>query len=569
MQRGIAAWVALRQRGVREHHRGYGDAAVEEVIEAMQIGVAGEARIAQVGQVRNLALPWLGDRRPVIVGIGFHRGRRAIRQAHAEAHVAQHRMIEVVLDVGLPRGFISLALIQVFHGERPVVVVRIGQVSAVRVAENQLGHAAGQVQLLLRHLHAGRHGGVEAVGLGLDVLHIGGDGPAVMTPAQVPRQVGGVRLAVGATGIVAEIDAGAGGIGQRSGQQRAFRIKGRIRREADIVRARLREDRLFVPCHLILRFEVGQGTGPVILLPLQRTVGAFALAVEFQCAPLSALRCVDRIAVCVFHRVVRLDLEGVGAGGAFRVGQIQQRADFTDRSFPAVGHQAGIRWRGLALLQFRPGAVSRDSGLEALVIERHRGTQVDQAADRALDLLGRRVLVDVDASNQLRRHVFEVQRTAAVGGERIAAIEFGAHVAQAADRYARALDREVLRVALGHGAVDGHAHDALQHFRHRAVRQLADIVGDDGINDFIGILFDLLRRLQRCALAGHHHRCTGIGRGGLCERYARHGCHLGEAQCDRCFLKLFHLSSPELYEFLWLFGHLLQVFLSGERARRR
>jgi hypothetical protein len=60
----------------------------------------------------------------------------------------------------------------------------------------------------------------------------------------------------------------------------------------------------------------------------------------------------------------------------------------------------------------------------------------------------------------------------------------------------------VLRVALGHGAVDGHADHALQHFGHRTVGQLADVFGDDRIDDLVGILLELLRRLQRGALAG-------------------------------------------------------------------
>jgi hypothetical protein len=127
----------------------------------------------------------------------------------------------------------------------------------------------------------------------------------------------------------------------------------------------------------------------------------------------------------------------------------------------------------------------------------------------------------------------------------------------------------VFRVALGHGAVDGHADHALQHLGHRAVRQLAHVLGDDGVDDFIGVLFDLLRRLQRCALAGHNHRDRfggcGVGFGAsvvwataaplsIIVIWAR---PIAMAVFLRCFIYVLQSCT----EFSWLIGHLLLALL--------
>jgi hypothetical protein len=58
-----------------------------------------------------------------------------------------------------------------------------------------------------------------------------------------------------------------------------------------------------------------------------------------------------------------------------------------------------------------------------------------------------------------------------------------------------------LRVVL-HAAVHRDADHAAEDFGDRTVRQLADVLGDDRIDDFVGILLEFLGRLQRGALAG-------------------------------------------------------------------
>jgi hypothetical protein len=183
---------------------------------------------------------------------------------------------------------------------------------------------------------------------------------------------------------------------------------------------------------------------------------------------------------------------------------IDQGAEFAEVRAPAV-RQQHIAGRGrFALAQRGIGFRHAHHALEALVVKRHGGAQIDQAGDGAFDLLRGRILVDIDAGHQFRRHVGEAKRAAATGGERVAAVDFRTHVSQAAHRHAGALDRLAVRVAR-HVAVDGDAGDTLQHLGDRTVRQLADVFGDDRIDDLVGILLEFLGRLQCGALAADNH----------------------------------------------------------------
>ena len=216
-------------------------------------------------------------------------------------------------------------------------------------------------------------------------------------------------------------------------------------------------------------------------------------------------------------RVVHVDADAVGAGRALRMGEVHQGAEFAERvRLPAVRQQdrTGRGRRALAQggIRFR----HTHGALEAFVVERHRGAQVHEARDGAFDLFRGRVLVDVDAGHQLRCHVGEAERAAAAGRECVAAVDFRTHVGQATDGHARAFDGLAVRVAR-HVAVDGDAGDTLQHLGDRTVRQFADVFGDDRIDDFVGILLEFLRRLQRGALAADHDNGGaggGVGRGG-------------------------------------------------------
>ena len=109
----------------------------------------------------------------------------------------------------------------------------------------------------------------------------------------------------------------------------------------------------------------------------------------------------------------------------------------------------------------------------------------------------------------------------------------------------------MLRVALAHGTVNGHANDALQYFGDGTVGQLADVVSDDGVDDFVGVLFDFLGRLQRGALTGHDDDgWTGVlGHDGA----ASHHGDLGDAHGYRGFLKLVQVSLLLLVRLLLFF----------------
>ena len=508
VQRGVAVRIARGGGDRREDQRRHRGLAAEEVVEVVDVGIGAEARIVQEGQVVDVPadLPRLGDRRPVVARHRVGGGGVALGEAHAEAQVLQEALVlELVAGIALPGLLGGLGLVLVLHREGPVVVGRIDQRRALRIAEDQLRPTAAQVDGFLRHLHAGGDGGVEAVGGRADVLQVRREGPLFIgAPVQLPGQVLGLGVAIGAAGVGAEVDAGAIVVGQRAVEQLAVLAELAVG-DLQLVGVGLGEDGALVPLHPVLAAEVGQAGVDVVLLPLQRAVQALALAVEFQRAPLRALRDPQRrVGILADHRVgarvVGLDLEGVGAGAAARAGDVDQRAELAQVGLPAVAHHAGDARRGF-LLQVRVGGLQRQRCLEAVKVERHRGAQVHEATDRTFDLLGGGVLVDVDRGHQFGRHVLEVERAAAVGGERIAAVHLGADIGQAADADAGAFDREVLRVALGHGAVHGDADDALQHLGDRAVGQLADVVGDDGIDDLVGVLLDLLGRAQRGALA--------------------------------------------------------------------
>jgi len=180
--------------------------------------------------------------------------------------------------------------------------------------------------------------------------------------------------------------------------------------------------------------------------------------------------------------------------------------------------------------------------LAAFIIERQARAQVDRAAEASFDHFRGRVLVDVDATEQLGRHVLEAQAAAVIGGEDVTAIELGAHLGQATDG-----DGAAFAVV----ARDLDAGDALQRFGDVVVGQFADVLSHDRIDDLLGILFDLLGtghaaagtrhldgvqlgrgiRVLDIALLGHHlpgdqHRNADRQRtaaqrgGGTC----RHGC---------------------------------------------
>jgi hypothetical protein len=130
---------------------------------------------------------------------------------------------------------------------------------------------------------------------------------------------------------------------------------------------------------------------------------------------------------------------------------------------------------------------------EALEVERTIGAHVDHAGDAAFDQFRALGFVHVHALQHGGRDVGQLD-IAAGGGEHFAAIEHGGDARQATDQ-------DGIRFACVAAHLD--AGDAGQGLRHVRVREFADVVGDDGVDDVVGPLLDVQRALGRGAHAAH------------------------------------------------------------------
>jgi hypothetical protein len=138
-----------------------------------------------------------------------------------------------------------------------------------------------------------------------------------------------------------------------------------------------------------------------------------------------------------------------------------------------------------------------------LIIEWLERAQIDRAADSAFDEVGRLVLVYVHGADELGRDARPVERTAAVGRERVAAVELGPHKTQTTNQVAAAFGRrEVRRRAAGGETRHRDTGDALQRFSDREVGKTRDVRRGDRIDECVGVALDLGRGLQRRANAG-------------------------------------------------------------------
>lgn len=338
--------------------------------------------------------------------------------------------------------------------------------------------------------------------------------------AEAHRQIGGggALFGIAVVGVEAHTVAGQRAA-PRAGHRRAAQqgtaivvVEGRARCRGDAVVAVVEERRALLPVHFITRAqELRIDLGGIAGLPLERRRNAVALALEIQLAPVHPARHEHLAAPAAGqHRLigashVRLHLDAVRARGQLRMRDIDHEAHFADAGVPSIAEQE--RGRRLVLLA-HVAVVVIDIAADdpPRIVERHPRAQIDRAAQAALDDFRRRVLVDVHARHQLGRHVFEAQAAAAGGAEDVAAIEFAAHLGQAADHHPAAFGGEMVRIAACGKVVDGHAADALQGFGNAAIGQGADVLGTDRIHDLAGIALDHLRLDQAGAHAAHFHR---------------------------------------------------------------
>ena len=204
------------------------------------------------------------------------------------------------------------------------------------------------------------------------------------------------------------------------------------------------------------------------------------------------------------------DLRGVGAGDQFllRIGQL-------DADHATAGQVEGVRSEDREAGRPFFGQIAdigfdRARQVEARIVERLAGDEVDRARDAAFDHVGGDVLEHFDTAEQFGRDVVEGQGPAAIGREDVAPVQLGPDIGEAADDDAGAFDREAVRIVGAFEAADVHTGDALQRLGDRPVGQRADIFGVDGVDDSVGFALEILGRFQRAAEAADDDRVLAV-----------------------------------------------------------
>ena len=196
-------------------------------------------------------------------------------------------------------------------------------------------------------------------------------------------------------------------------------------------------------------------------------------------------------------RLVVRDLKTVGTALDARIVGAEQNADGAAVGFPRIADQPGYAGRPF-LAEIAVIRLGAQPDVEALIVERLAGVEVDRTCKAAFDHVGGRVLADDYRAEQFRRNVGEVNRlTVDASGECVAAVEFGADEVETTNDDARTFDGEVIGVVRTGEAVDGDAGQPLQRFGDRAVGKRADVFGGDGIDDGVGITLDVLSGRER------------------------------------------------------------------------
>ena len=187
-------------------------------------------------------------------------------------------------------------------------------------------------------------------------------------------------------------------------------------------------------------------------------------------------------------RIVWLTLRAEFGELGVGVRTLDQEAHLADPGVPArAGEQVRLHTELLRLIPVQPDHAAGDAG--ALEVERLARAHVDQAGKPGLEQVGARRLEHVDPRDAVRREVLKLD-VAALGGENFTAVIGGGQIGQAAQR-------DALCDAGVAGDLD--AGDARERFGRGHVGQLADILGDDRIDDLVGILLDRLRGLEALA----------------------------------------------------------------------
>ncbi len=151
-------------------------------------------------------------------------------------------------------------------------------------------------------------------------------------------------------------------------------------------------------------------------------------------------------------------------------------------------------------------AFQAEAGVQAGIVQRARRLDIDRRADAAGRRAGAAGLVDLDRGNRFRSEIREVEG-ARVGCDRV--LDGGDRHLPAVQQHqvevrADAANRDALAFA-DRGAVDGHAADALQRLGEVRVGKLADVFGDDAVDDALRIALQVHGRGETAADAGDDH----------------------------------------------------------------
>ncbi len=147
-------------------------------------------------------------------------------------------------------------------------------------------------------------------------------------------------------------------------------------------------------------------------------------------------------------------------------------------------------------------ALQRGADQLARLVERQAGADIDHARNITLDRAGRRVLVHVDACQQLGRDRLQVERAAARRRDGGAAVDEVADLGQAAHGDGGGGAMIEIGRALAVTPLDLDAGDALERLDRVGVGQLADILCVDRVDDLVGVALDRLGGAEGLADAG-------------------------------------------------------------------
>src|SRR6185312_15831350 len=199
------------------------------------------------------------------------------------------------------------------------------------------------------------------------------------------------------------------------------------------------------------------------------------------------------------------------AGVDVLVGYVHQQADLADVGIPAIGDQETHLRINMVGQRFIHG-LAAEGEFVAVKVERPMQANIDQARNTALYIGGGRGLVHIDTGQQFGWKVSQGDGAPRRSPGRSRredrpAIQQRLDVRQAANKDDGRLDIV---------ANNRDAGDMLQRFHKGVVRQLADVFGDDRVDDLAGILLDFERVVHGRSHAGDRdcfrRRLLGLGR---------------------------------------------------------